>query len=149
VLIEEVVPLAFEVGGDEGGGFDGLFKGLLDGRGHGVGVTQEDLVGKAEVQFDQMGVADVAVAEVVVGDAVAAGLLGDDAFDEFVHVGIGGIHESADAAADEAGAGEQDVEGGSHGEHGVPVGPAGGLDQPEGEENAEAGPAIGGRWLRG
>ena len=111
-----MVAVAFEVGDDVGGGVDVFFHGVFDFGGDAVCVAQENAGREGEVQFDEIGVADVAVAQVVVADAMARGLGGDDVFDGAVCLRIGGVHQPADAAPDETEARDEDVERGSDGE---------------------------------
>ena len=95
------------------------------------------------MKFDQISIADVAVAEIVVADAVAGRLGRDDFLDVTVDSRIGGVHQSADTAPHETEAGDQDVEGGSDGEERIPVKPPGEMDEAERDEHTEAGPAVG------
>ena len=122
---------------------DVFLEGLLDFGGDAVGIAQQDVRGESEMQFDEVCVADIAVTQVVMGDAVPVRFRRDDFLDLPVDGGIGGVHQSAHAAPEQTHAGNQNVHGGRGGKKRIPVGPTGEHDQTEGDQHAEAGPAIG------
>jgi hypothetical protein len=118
-----VIIAAFEVGDDMCGGPDVFLQSLFNLGGYAVRVTEKNVRREIKVKFDKVGVTDVAVPQVVVRDVMAAGFSRDDTFDLAMDFGIGGIHEPADAAADEPSARHEDICRGKQCKKRVPVSP--------------------------